>query len=283
MRPSRQSAWAWKWALEELRDAISDFVSGKSLPVAEGPLLDELLWPQLVAISRRRLSVQQHMVTPYKEEISVLEIEEQLKDTDMKGNWHFMGGWCNLDFVVEQLRRARLRGTSVFRVPWPGPDQGSRGSRVGSNYSGDRLLLRASVVYEKALVAYRQIVQEWFLVLTPRLETNVLIPLRVVGVVVPYQNCPGIDGPLVSWYFEPLSPEAASIVDFKVHHREDFQPGNQFFEKQRALLAARRPGAERWIHPRFHSGRLDIFSSHPITDLVYDWLSADLKQIAWVK
>ena len=201
----------------------------------------------------------------------------------MTGNWHFKNGWSNLDFVMDQLRRARSRGIAAFHVPWPGPDQDSRGGRVGSNYSGDRLLLRTSIVYENALVAYRQIVQEWFLPLAPRLRTYVLMPLRVVGVVVPSTNGPGLIDPLISWHFEPLSPDATSIVDFKIGQRDNFRPDSQFFKKQATILAARRPGADRWIPTTFHSGRLDIFSSRPFAELAYDWLSEDLKQIAWIK
>lgn len=48
--PARQPAWAWKWALEELTSRISDLMVGRSLPVVDGPLVDEILWPQLVLL-----------------------------------------------------------------------------------------------------------------------------------------------------------------------------------------------------------------------------------------
>jgi hypothetical protein len=212
----------------------------------------------------------------------VSQIEEELKHFDMEGIWHLTSGWCDVDCVRQQLSRAKSQGVTVFNAPWPEGDQASRG-RVGSNYSGDRLLLRASVVYRKALVAYRQIVEEWFSPLAPRLKTYVLLPFRMVGVVVPFGGPVPAATPSLSWYREPIPFGDTPVVDFKLCHRDDFQPNDEFFRRQKALLAARRPGAERWIHPTFHSGGLAIFDSHPIRTLAYGWLRNDLAEIDWVK
>jgi nucleoside phosphorylase len=281
-RPTRQSAWPWKWTLEELSAHVSKLVDETSFPLVDGPVIDELLWPQLVALSRRRLSLQEQISTPWSAEISVSLIAEELKDPNMRGNWHFTAGWCNIDFVRLQLTHARARGITVFNSPWPEGDQAPRGPMVGSNYSAPRLLLRATVVYTKALVVYRQIVEEWFSAFTRSLKTYVLMPVRVIGVVVPTVDATTFRPPSLSWYLEPLPSHATSAVDFKLGNRQDFRADNQFFSTQRAILTARRPGAQHWIHPTFYSGRLDIFDSRPITKLAYEWLKNDLKEIAWI-
>lgn len=52
-RPGRQSAWAWRWTLEELSDRLSELMQRQALPIGDGPLAREYVWMTALKIAGR--------------------------------------------------------------------------------------------------------------------------------------------------------------------------------------------------------------------------------------
>jgi len=283
-RPTQQAAWAWKWTLEELAHNLSYFVKNKRLPTADGSILDEILWPQLVRLNNHGLSWEKLIKTPIRTRINISKTENMLKQIEANDSSDLNGEPYPLNFLKEQLHRLHSQGIRTIYAPWPQGDRNIRGSYVWSDYSDDQLLSRASVVYEKALIAYKQMVEDWFPSLSPRLQTYVLMPVRVVGLVVPATKSKNPPFPSLAWHLEPLPINENSVVKFKLGNRNSFHwPDRQCLDEKQAIFAARRPNAEKWMSVGFSSGILDIFGSFPITDMAYRWLEDDLKKIAWIK
>ncbi|MFD1908486.1 hypothetical protein ACFSQ7_37575 [Paenibacillus rhizoplanae] len=49
-RPGFQSAWAWRWTLEELQSKLSKLLKEYSLPIDTGPLMDEYIWRSALTV-----------------------------------------------------------------------------------------------------------------------------------------------------------------------------------------------------------------------------------------
>ena len=114
-----------------------------------------------------------------------------------------------------------------------------------------------------------------------RLARYVLMPLQVVGIIIPYDEA-NQRSPLLRWYLEPLPVGSKSIVSFEINYSPGVPDFPDFFRKQNDIISALRPGAKNWIAASWSDGFLDIFDSRPIAKIVYEWLEEDLKAIAWL-
>ena len=280
-RPGHLSAWAWEWTLEELAYELSRLVEAQKLPA--GPIVHECAWPQLVALVTRKLSLTELMATPPPEVIPLSQVDELLADQSMVGMWLFSRGWCDIDGIRVYVEESRRRGVVEFRCQYPSSDVlYSSQSGLGTKYNEQRLLERANAVYQKAIVAYKQLVETWFPCFAARLQVYTLLPAQLVGIVVP----PSDDVPWTRWHLEPLPSGSASIVDLKIAREEKRTMNWVLPNEVRDRVRAARPQAAGWIMPFGYQGELDVLDEppdgFPIRKLAHKWLWHDLKQICWV-
>lgn len=287
-RPGRLSAWAWQWTLEELVSALSRLVKAHRLPVDLGPILHELAWPQLVALSLRGLSRQDLTGVSWPTVIPISKIEEALADKSLSGLCHFLTGECHIEGMRMYVAQCRERGISEFRglpegdIPFPGPYD----SWAGANFSDSQLLERAHIVFRGALESYTHLVETWFPRFAPRLSLYAQLPVRLTGIAIPSPRTRTPDPPpripLTSWHMEPLPRHARSVVDFRIGKREEWVLDRNLLKRLEAQLHTLRPEARRWTFPWAYKGELPIFSSFPVRKLTYKWLEDDLRRISWL-
>ena len=177
---------------------------------------------------------------------------------------------------MHEVQRLSAANERWLNCPWPGPDQEDlRGGWVWNPYSTERIRERTAAVFRDAAEAYAELVDRWFSRLRWRLNRAALLPARVVGRLLPTR---ADVGPVLSWYFEPLPLLQSSSVDItigdKQHDIGDLEPVLE-------LIRTLRPAAVT-IWPSLTSGILEIFDDQPVSRLVYNWLTSDLRDIKWL-
>jgi hypothetical protein len=280
-----QSAWAWRWTLEDLTSSLQKVMTTRGLPVKRGMLAQEAAWQMAILVTGH---------APSREEpIPLGDIEPRLDGlmthTDMVRDPR--GRRYDLHDLREQLLRCRDEGVAELHPPWPGPDcrLTDDESRTGpwDAYSDEGLLNRAVAVYEGALDGYRRLVEQWFPAFTPRLQTAMSLPARFTGIIVRRMSFTG-DGdrtPLLFGYLQPLPYGSDTVVDLRLSTNssayeklyEDWSSNNM------AHVRALRSEAPGWLGSTFEQRILDVFNSGPCTELAYNWLWRDLKRVAWVR
>ncbi|HSH77107.1 MAG TPA: hypothetical protein VLA19_01090 [Herpetosiphonaceae bacterium] len=275
--PGRQSAWAWRWTLEELVAALSDRLQQRALPVNEGPLLDEEMWYAARAITDRR------SVNPGP--ISLVEMGNRLAQLSNEHTVYILNG-----IRVDQARLKRLRlyvkrlsdaGVMELCDPWPTFDPTPSGGSFWEAYTHEHLLTRVAAIYAGACDGYQQLVEHWFPKFSSRLQTAVTFPAELVGIVVPQRkDQPMWVGPTISWYWEPLPRGSNTIVKLRLGERHfDEGPLHTAYER----LCMLRPEAASWIGATMRQETLYEYGQKPATKLVYKWLWEDLQRVSWTR
>ncbi|OIQ10581.1 DUF4062 domain-containing protein [Neomoorella thermoacetica] len=277
-RPGRQSGWAWRWALEELSNKLSELLRHQALPIEDGPLTREYVWiTALKIVGRGSLDYRP---------IPLSEIEKHFSSFPSHIN-DFMDArrhrW-NLGPLRREILRLRNLGELELRPPWPGPDLEPRAGWVWEMYSDEQLLARTKAVYEGALKGYQQLVETWFSRLADQLDTWVILPARLVGNIIPPDRGKEWAGsPKIHWYLEPLPYGTQSYVDLTLGTGDaSIKDPLLIFNHLRAQSHKVRPGTMMWGRFTIHHGILDIFEPSIATRLAYDWLWEDLSKISWV-
>ncbi|WP_145948220.1 lipase/acyltransferase domain-containing protein [Paenibacillus sp. Y412MC10] len=274
-RPGRQSAWAWRWSLDDLTSRLSKILQNRSLPVDQGPIFQEEIWDTALKLTKRG--------SYYTGEIMLEELEE-IMELSFKG--YDKVQIRNKAYEVSKIRRnlqsLRTQGAISLQSPWPGPDLNfNSGGWVWSPYSNDRLLERTRVVYSKAIDAYLQIVNDYFPMFKNRMGIYNTLPANLIGQLeIPpaskdYSSHPGLD-----WYFDPLPNGSKTSININLVLTEqvNHERVSELYDKLRLL----RPKAAEWISSHHISQSLNIFGNFPVREIVYNWLWDDLKRVSWV-
>jgi hypothetical protein len=194
-----------------------------------------------------------------------------------------------------ELRRlaADLTQTGLVSIepPWEPPDrpQGAWvGSWVWSNYSPPALLRRTRQVYQGALEAYAELVDQHFPTWRPTLGMGALMPLCLQGTLRPTAGEAYEDGPKLVWSVLPLEPESSNRVEIELGDPMEMMSGGRdafsaWERPRRRVLQRWRPEVLPFVRFVRHIERLDVFGSRPATLLAYEWLSDDLYQVGWLK
>jgi len=272
-QPGRQSAWAWRWTLDELVDNLSRLLRNRTLPVSDGPFANETFWQAMLKLTDRG--------SMYPGGIPLDEIKERLSQLPSKATLIDIDKWrFTVDYIWTQVNRLRETGETELSAPWPGPDvEIHRGHRIWESYTPEQVLARAKAVYTGALEGYQQLVDQWFPRLAPRLHKAVTLPACLVGRIVPSPGEGFHSGYTISWYLEALPSDAETTVDLQLHdHLIEWDVLESLYSRLRSL----RPEAAAWINTTLTSGILRIFRPDSATELAYSWLWDDLARVSWV-
>ena len=268
-RAGHQPAWAWRWTLEELVSRLSGLLKRRGIPLEDGPLTREVLWEEALTITGRS--------SLYYDPISLDEVENrvsQFSDNTLLMGYPSRHG-VPIDRFRSKLKYLRQAGETEIADPWPIPDRAG-GSRVSDQYSTSQKIARTKAVFEGALEAYQKIVEAWFPKFAPRLQTAVLLPVRVIVSVGETSD----GSPTVSWYFEVLPRGSQNSVE--IHPSERSRNIHLLLQDLTKKIDHLRPEASEFLSASIHSELSDIFSITPTTELVYRWLWNDLERVGWV-
>lgn len=267
-----QPAWAWLWSLDMMSQAVSTAVKKRLLLVPEGPLAEEVQWEWVLELM--------HNGGLRSEAFPLDDIERVVARLPCGLFRKFPSPLLiDTDCLRNRIKALRIASATEWSAPTPGRDL-PQGNWAWSSYSPERLLEKTTCVFEKTILAYQQLVDEWFPNFRDRLEHAVTLPARVIGVVIPTSASNGLYAPCISWYFEPLPKGLKSEV--VLHLGSESLPPNSLDGLYDKLKAAR-PEAATWISACLEQSVLDIFSAKPITKMVYKWLKHDLKKVGWIK
>jgi hypothetical protein len=198
--------------------------------------------------------------------------------------------WKKIDVTMLGLEWVRLEeeGAADLAPPLPLPDRTENERRQSTFpwewYSQVRTFERIGAVLESALLAYRQIVQEWFAPMAERLYLAATLPARVLVDVDMQEGQTGImSEPMLRIRLEPLPKDSTTVVvlqpgvvDFTTFDREACS-------RLHELVVRLRPELAESLGATITTSRShDMFSNFATRNLVYRWLEDDLRRIRWL-
>lgn len=283
--PRRQSAWAWRYTLEDLRRELSELLTFRRLPIHGGLLAEEAAWD--VACEMRS-----KFDTGYRYWDSIpLDALESYMD---RMGWHRETYTVSrldrydlryeLRYLKDKIQRMRDASEEELNAPWPHRDLEPGDPRIRTHgegtttshwawepYSPEVLLERVRTVVWEALEAYRRFVEAHFSRLGSHLQIAATLPARLTGVLVLSHIAQPDARPYVAWYLDPL-PHGSSNEE-----RASRERMLAVQDRARAL----RPEAAGWIYSTEYASS-EFYVRNPIRELAYELLWNDLKQVSWV-
>jgi hypothetical protein len=265
-RPPGGSGWPWRWTRDQLAGTLGQLLNERRLVLAGTPLEHEAVW----TVALRAL--EHGSLTP--EPIDVKELLDLSPATDALIT--SMGRIVELGGLRDALMR-HVDGQGFLAPPWPGPDRSTPGSWVWSDFSAERVRVRAEAIYAAALQTYEYFSTELLAELASRMRVAVTLPAVARGTVF-FSDRPDFSGaPLLDWALIPLV-SGPTRVEFQLGTRRTV---DDLLADTDQALKATRPDAARWIRGVAHGGVLDIFQPAPATQLTYKWLWDDLQPLGW--
>ncbi len=275
--------WPWVMTKRRLVDSLSETIRSKGLALDSTDAIRELCWTFALAVKEQG----EFNPTPIYIR-DVLRFINYMEDGSIPKTIPY---WLN-DFSDRDVRSIKIclsesveDGEEFITEPWPSADQPNSSSLVWRFYSEQRLLERTKSVYAGALRIYDNMVKQWFKSFGPRLHLYRVLPIRLEGQLVfpPQQNTVNRHSePTLVWRPRCLPVDAKSIVDFEVGPREEFRDGFlHYCRDERKELKRLRPGdtTEPWLSEM--GSRLEVFGNRPATELAYDWLKGELRELGW--
>ncbi|UPT73207.1 MAG: hypothetical protein M0D55_15115 [Elusimicrobiota bacterium] len=270
-RPGRQPSWAWRWALEKLRENLAEFVRKAALPISEGPLHHEKIW-ELVLVLAGKGSL-------HYQPVPLTKVEERITLFGTHGPKLILNGHrIDLDEMRGEIARLRHEGKTDFQPVWPSPNRNG-GRWIWSGYTDQQVVARANAVFEGALNGYELLIQRWFPQLAPRMELAALLPVKVVGYVAMEH-----EEPHAAWHLEPLPKGSKSKAEFQLAPANQ-NPAIAHGETLKGIVPkvhALRPEIAEWYSYTYHHGGLEVFQVRSATELAYRWLESDLRRLSWI-
>jgi hypothetical protein len=309
-RPGHESAWAWRWTLDELVKNLSEQLESPTLLVDSEILIREAAWRAALAIVKYRPNSKFTKLKLWEvDEIPLTQIEETLSEIEAQAKLNcdvmLPGFGSSLktndreqQYYLKQLRkevnRLQSLSESALQNPWLGSDR-TQFESPGEGYSLELLSIRAEKVYKKALDAYQLIVNTWFKQLIPGLPIAAMLPARLVCAIVPSSSNPGAfrSPPHFEWFLEALAENAQNEVEIAINenclslfetHRERIGVASQNLNKLRpnsAIWIGDIPRSSLWKRDMSYDGNFsNHFVSHsPATAVAYSLLRQDLTKI----
>ena len=265
-----RSGWAWRFVLTDVRDKFKEVLEARRLPVAP-QLQQERDW----IIARAMLDFDPSARTTSAYEF-LKYIEHVLNTKGISNSERVQFGRTSiLVSELESLQR-RLPQMDSIEVPWPLADKVG-GSFIEDNFSDEQLEARIRRIFTTAMEAHRWYSETVFKSVSTLAPTHGIRPARCEMLVIRDREIRPFGTSLV-WAFEPLNENEPEQTKLSWQEEEyKFIPDPEHWEQVRAM----RPSAKFFGHSH-HQQVLDIFGLSPTIDLVYDWLTSDLKRLGWV-
>jgi len=273
---------AWEWALtfDVLRDQLARVLKERRLtPLATAQV--EHQWRRYQRLARGRRW--------HRSSLEIRSVIEGIHDLGRFGHFsaiHIGRGEVltheQLNAIDAECQKMLADGRTVLEPPWPRPDR-DVGPFIWSGYSTERFVDMVEQMVRAAMDTYVAYVDAYFPQLANSLALYQTLPAKFVGSFAADQT--GHFGPTLSWHWEPLAVDAESEVNISVIELDtSWQPIPQSeWDRVQQLYATLRPGQARRLSS-WHDGTASYFLGRmPVTELVYEWLWNDLRDIHWLK
>ena len=282
-----QPAWTWLWTLDKLVASLSKLLQKRDLPIHYGLLTYEALWKLARSVlSCSRNSSYRHFSPHQTVPLDILEaVLAEFNPTS--SSFSFSGTRTihrkDLDRLTAEVLKLRVRDKTQLDSPWAKPERYSVEEFPWKCYTPEQIKTYAEYVYLEALNGYEHTVNTWFPKFANRLKLSVLMPVHLVGAIAFSDSD---NEPSLYCHFEALTQSESNKVSFSVMEQsvakeKFFNPklSKQVDDQRHAL----RPGKALLIgNTAFQHSRLRLFEPTSATELVYNWLWDDLKEVSWV-
>ncbi|MBJ7295162.1 MAG: CHAT domain-containing protein [Dolichospermum sp.] len=291
-RPGHESAWSWRWTLNELISNLSQHIQYPILPVDSRSIIREAAWRAAIAIIKYR---QNQRLTTLKyweiHEIPLNEIEETLSKVEAQAKLNYyitlpdIGSPLKVqDYYLKQLRKEveyiKSLGRSTLHNPWPNLNR-ILGEQDCEEFNLEQLRIRATKIYKAALDAYQEITNTWFKPLIPGMKRAAMLPVLLVGAIAPSDPQPYDPKPFGNYvdfdlFLEALPEKTENEVDIVINkNRLDFNVSDNRVDIANEKLIYLRPKSAVWIKYIPHTtGFSDVlFRASPVTIIGWGALS----------
>ena len=280
------SWWHYQKTHETLSQSLDDELTRHSLTLYSKEARRELAWNFALDVPRPMGSTPNAFPI-----IGVLEYIKSLGPNTTVGSYRGRDYRPrDLAVIAEHLAELRAEGITEVANPWPTEDIDIRSGFILNGYSDQRLLERATAIYEGALRIYQSTVERWFTCFAGRLSHYRLFPVRLAGWLVGTQDNSSIRGDKrgLVWYTRILPEGQQSEVVFQLttslstlEIRELFNSEALLQEEELAFRAHRQGLPGEFSFSWTNSWLSELLQDYPATALATDWLRSDLRELGW--
>ena len=277
-----QSTWPWIITFEYLSSNLKNIIEHHTIIPDTGQIKQEFIWNTALYIGEKN--------DLYEGEIH-FETLNQYRSIDC--NYHtnktikalastFNKMNVNTKLFYEMIDKNISEGIYSIIPPYPVSDKKPpSGSWIWQYYSAERYLEKVKFVYSSALTEYNSIVETAFPVLKDCLKLTQLMPCKLVGKLSFHEDSESYsDSPHLILYFEALPYNEFSKVDIQI--KESTTNNIELLSQIRKKNMNLRPEFILHSIATIKLQGLDIITSTPVTDLVYEWLESELKTLGWI-
>lgn len=276
--PAKESAWSWRWTLEDLRHRHADYLDGRPLVSDTGALFEEAAWDAAIALTGRG-SLDQRP-------IPVVDVKNALQDIQSEDDViRIHKDHYHVGLLRKKLSLLQSTQENLLKEPWPSADiptpAGPGRRKVWAHYTPHRLLDRVRAVYGGAIEAYEWLVPNWFPRFSHSMKTYLALPAILRGWLVVNPDARDYRGePTLVWRFEPLPRGSASRteIEFAETVPRMWEEISQLRDQVRQL----RPELSERVRVSGGETTLRVFQRRPATELAYKWLVNDLRAVYWL-
>ena len=271
--------WNWVKTKSSLVQNLSEALQRRRLSYHAADAVKELVWAFALDFSNTG--------SLYEGPIQASAVLERIQrlPNDPRMTLGTLGGvyvWDEIEIVRDYLSRLCADGQDTISSPWPTSNLPFFPSSVWSRFSDERLLEHTSAVYGAALRIYQGMVEQWFAAFASRLRLYRLLPVRLEGSLSrPPRG--GMESPWLDWKPVILESNERSHVSF-VFEAENTMRGqsDDYFAEQRDAFANFRQGDTERL-ALFQSFLALDFDTRPATNIAYNWLHDELRDLGWVQ
>lgn len=266
---SAQATWPWIVTLDDLSRNLKKRIDSKSILGSCLQLHQEAFW------DAARIMAQKGSLS--HDAISVNSFE-QYRDIP-RGILGFRERDIDLDVFFSVLDKYIDNGISEIAPPFPTRDREYSGL-VWSCYSPERYLELTRFAFSSALKSYMELTETVFSCFKDSLSIAQLSPCKIVGGLEfdpesDINHCPGLD-----WYLQALPRGSNNEVD--IEYRTIPHNNSSFLDMISQNIKKNRPEL-KYKGFIMRSECLRLNNPTPVTNVVYDWLDSELKDIGWIK
>jgi hypothetical protein len=280
--PSRQAAWAWRWALEEISTRLEERLNGRDLPIEDTALEFPRLWLASVAVLG--------LAGSFAQPIPVDRVRQRATELLPQGDPNLRGYGpyaINLGRLIEILDQYAGEGIETIQPDRLEVEPSGRLHLTGGGRD-EVQHGRITSVYQTALETYEELAGSLFAGLAPFMRIAATLPARLDGHLYSRRPRPsGPDGFEWSLFALPLGERSKAEItitndgdpEVVEKWRKDWIASADAAERS---LKALRPEQSRWISMGFQDFVWSGLGHLAMEEVVYGWLWSDLERIKLV-
>lgn len=269
-----QATWPWIFTFDHISRELEHIVKNKVLLCNNDDILKEYVWKMTLSLLNKG--------NLYQDPIPLNCIEEyrQFRDypTIIRNTEYHLDVFFSL---VDMLYKNGIH--SIQPVVPSGDKEFGKGRYIWSHYSEQRLYERVCAIYEKALYAYSDYMTEFFASLAPRMRVAALMPMIFhANLTYKEDGLERSDGPALNWHMEAQPVTMKNRIDITLNRSEKWRDSPDSIHSILEKDILHRASQREWLSTVFVSQLLRCLEATPITDVVFDWIEDNLKEIGWI-